>query len=430
MHAALPLSAPSRAFILQACRRVCTIIPLLRDANMADVSPDFARAIHSIHASPHVSKADLGEATAGQWSGIKLQTCRHHGSCARLHLLQPGQRRKPTVETTPIPRTTLTVSRIGLGTWAIGGWMWGGTDEALSIATIRAAVDRGITLIDTAPVYGFGRSEEIVGKALADGGLRDQVVIATKAGLDWSNGSGKPFRNASRQRIVTEIEDSLRRLRTDVIDIYQIHWPDLETPMAETAEAMGELHAEGKIKAIGVSNFSPDQMKEFADAAPLHVAQPPFNLFERAVEEDVLPFCRSHGIATLTYGSLCRGLLSGRMTAATSFPDDDLRRFDPKFQQPRYAEYLAAVERLDSFARSAFNKRVIHLALRWALDQPGVSTCLWGARRPDQLDPVTEVMDWTLDAGAIAEIDRILAETIQQPVGPQFMAPPIKRPAS
>jgi aryl-alcohol dehydrogenase-like predicted oxidoreductase len=334
------------------------------------------------------------------------------------------------VETIPVPRTALTVSRIGLGTWAIGGWMWGGTDEAESIATIRAAVERGITLIDTAPVYGFGRSEEIVGKALADGGLRDQVVIATKAGLDWPPGTGRPFRNASRKRIFKEIEDSLQRLRTDVIDIYQVHWPDFETPMAETAEAMQELHVQGKIKAIGVSNFSADQMAAFAEVAPLHVCQPPFNLFEREIEGDILPFCRAHDIATLTYGSLCRGLLSGRMTQATAFADDDLRTFDPKFQQPRFDAYLDAVQRLDDFARSAFNKRVIHLALRWILDQPGASACLWGARRPDQLDPVTEVMDWTLDSGALAEINRILDETIPQPVGPQFMAPPTERPGS
>lgn len=332
------------------------------------------------------------------------------------------------METMPISRTALTVSRIGLGTWAIGGWMWGGTDESEAIATIRAAIERGITLIDTAPVYGFGRSEEIVGKALADGGLRDKAVIATKCGLDWREGEGKPYRNASRQRILKEVEDSLQRLHTDVIDIYQVHWPDLQTPMAETADVMQDLYAQGKIRAIGVSNFSPDQMKEFAGAAPLHVAQPPFNLFEREIESDVLPYCRSHDIATLTYGALCRGVLSGRMTAATTFANDDLRAFDPKFQQPRFSEYLTAVERLDTFARTAFNKRVIHLALRWSLDQPGVTTCLWGARRPQQLEPVTEVMGWTLDADALAEIDRILAETIQHPIGPQFMAPPLERP--
>jgi aryl-alcohol dehydrogenase-like predicted oxidoreductase len=334
------------------------------------------------------------------------------------------------LETTSIPKSTLTVSRIGLGTWAIGGWMWGGTDEAVAIATIRSAVDRGITLIDTAPVYGFGRSEEIVGKAVAEGGLRNKVAIATKVGLDWPQDGGQPFRNSSRRRILKEVEDSLRRLRTDVIDIYQVHWPDPETPIAETAQAMQDLYTQGKIKAIGVSNYSPEQMETFASAAPLHLAQPPYNLFEREIESDVLPFCRAHDIATLTYGALCRGLLSGKMTADTTFTGDDLRRVDPKFQQPRFNDYLVSVARLDGFAKSAFNKRVIHLALRWLLDQPGVSACLWGARRPEQLDPVSDVMGWTLDRDAKAEINRILHDTLAQPLGPEFMAPPTQRPPS
>ena len=150
----------------------------------------------------------------------------------------------PQMETFRIPGTTLAPSRIGLGTWAIGGWMWGGTDEAESIRTIHAALDRGITLIDTAPVYGFGRSEEIVGKALAEGGRRAKAVLATKVGLDWKD--EKPFRNGSRARIMKEIEDSLRRLRTDMIDLYQIHWPDPNTPIEETARAMADLLKAGK----------------------------------------------------------------------------------------------------------------------------------------------------------------------------------------
>ncbi len=161
----------------------------------------------------------------------------------------------PRMETVRIPGTDLSPSRIGLGTWAIGGWMWGGTDEAESIRAIHAALDRGITLIDTAPVYGFGRSEEIVGKALTEGGRRGRVVLATKVALDWKD--EQPFRNGSRARIMKEIEDSLRRLRTDTIDLYQIHWPDPNTPIEETAGAMAELLRAGKIRAIGVSNFSP-----------------------------------------------------------------------------------------------------------------------------------------------------------------------------
>jgi aryl-alcohol dehydrogenase-like predicted oxidoreductase len=318
--------------------------------------------------------------------------------------------------------TPLKVSRIALGTWAIGGWMWGGTNEDESIQTIHAALDRGINLIDTAPVYGFGRSEEIVGRALAQNGRRKQAVIATKVGLAWKDGN--PYRNASKDRIVQEVEDSLRRLQTDVIDIYQVHWPDPNTPIEETAEAMAALYRGGKIRAIGVSNFSPTQMDAFRAVAPLHTAQPPYNLFERGIEKAVLPYCQSNGITTLVYGSLSRGLLSGRMNAGTSFPADDLRSNDPKFQMPRFRQYVAAVEKLDGFAQANYGKRVIHLALRWLLDRPGVSVALWGARRPDQLAPVTDVMGWRIDDSAMAEIDRILKTSIADPVGPEFMAPP------
>ena len=325
------------------------------------------------------------------------------------------------MELAEIAGTSLEVSRVAIGTWAIGGWMWGGTDEAQSVATIRAGLEHGINVIDTAPAYGFGRSEEIVGQAIAEAKLRSRVLIATKVGLAWED--GKVFRNASRARIMREVEDSLRRLRTDYIDIYQVHWPDPLVTIEETAEAMHALLRQGKIRAIGVSNFSVGQMEQFRRVAPLHVLQPPYNLFERAIDADVLPYCRKNRIATFGYGALCRGLLSGRMTADSKFEGDDLRRTDPKFQQPRFAQYLAAVQRLDRLARQRFGKRVIHLAIRWVLDQ-GITTALWGARHPDQLRPVDEVTGWRLDDPAQAEIDRILRETISDPVGPEFMAPP------
>jgi aryl-alcohol dehydrogenase-like predicted oxidoreductase len=330
---------------------------------------------------------------------------------------------KAKLELTGIPGTSLKVSPVAIGTWAIGGWMWGGTDEAESIATIRAAFEHGINIVDTAPVYGFGRSEEIVGKAIAEGRLRSDVLIATKAGLQWDG--GKVSRNGSRARILREVEDSLRRLRTDHIDIYQVHWPDPLVTIEETAEAMRTLLEQGKIRAIGVSNFSVIQMERFRRVAPLHVLQPPYNLFERAIETDLLPYCRKNQIATLGYGALCRGLLSGRMQTGTVFDGDDLRRTDPKFKEPRFAQYLAAVAKLDWLARQRFGKRVIHLAVRWMLDQ-GITTALWGARRPGQLQPVDEVTGWSLDASARDEIDRILAETITDPVGPEFMAPPAR----
>src|ERR1700741_2582501 len=253
-----------------------------------------------------------------------------------------------SMERTDIQGTSLKVSPVAIGTWAIGGWMWGGTDEAESIATIRAAFEHGINLVDTAPAYGFGRSEEIVGRTIAESGLRSSVLIATKAGLQWEG--GKVSRNASRARIMWEVEESLRRLRTDYIDIYQVHWPDPLIAIEETADAMNALFMQGKIRAIGVSNFSVLQMERFRRIAPLHVLQPPYNLFERGIEADLLPYCRENKIATLGYGALCRGLLSGRMNTDTIFGGDDLRRSDPKFVQPRFAQYLAAVQKLDQLA--------------------------------------------------------------------------------
>jgi aryl-alcohol dehydrogenase-like predicted oxidoreductase len=322
-----------------------------------------------------------------------------------------------------IPGTSLKVSRVAIGTWAIGGWMWGGTDDGESIATIRAAIDHGINVIDTAPAYGFGRSEEIVGKAIAEARLRSRIILATKTGLNWENGN--VFRNASRARIMREVEDSLRRLRTDYIDIYQVHWPDPLTPIEETADAMLTLFEQGKIRAVGVSNFSVGQMERFRRVAPLHVLQPPYNLFERDIEAELLPYCVRNEIAVLGYGALCRGLLSGRMRQDTAFSGDDLRRSDPKFREPRFRQYLAAVQQLDQVAQQRFGKRVIHLAVRWMLDQ-GVTTALWGARHPGQLHPIDDVTGWCLDAAAKAEIERILREAITDPLGPEFMAPPAR----
>ena len=328
------------------------------------------------------------------------------------------------MERIEIGTSGLTTSRIGLGTWAISGWMWG-SDEAQSIATIRAAVERGVTLIDTAPVYGFGNSEEIVGQALAEGGLRDKVQLATKAGLAWSHGS--VYRDSHPARIRHEVEDSLRRLRTDVIDLYQVHWPDLDTPLEETAHVLEELRRAGKIRAMGVSNYSPGQMNHFRSAARLDAVQLPYNLFEREIESGVLPYASRTGLTVLSYGTLCRGLLSGRMTPHAKFERDALRKSDPKFQGERFRQYLAAVEALKALARARFGKSVLALALRWVLDQ-GPTIALWGARRPEQLDPLTDVEGWHIDAQSRRDIDAILKRCITDPVSPEFMAPPVRRP--
>ncbi len=325
------------------------------------------------------------------------------------------------METIKINDALQDVSRIGLGTWAIGGWMWGGSDEQESIRTVHAALDHGITLIDTAPIYGFGRSEAIVGRALAQYPSRNRVRVATKAGLEWRN--GQPFRNSSPERLRQELEASLRRLQRDVIDIYQIHWPDPDVPLEKTAQTMESFYREGKIRAIGVSNFTPAQMEVFRRTAPIHTSQPPYNLFERAVERAVLPYAEEQGIITLAYGALCRGLLSGTMNAGTHFTGDDLRQTDPKFQSPRFEAYLKAVERLAELARERYGKSVLALAVRWILDR-GHTVALWGARHPAQVDALDDVMGWSLDAEAMTAIDRIIKDSIPDPVGPEFMAPP------
>jgi aryl-alcohol dehydrogenase-like predicted oxidoreductase len=321
----------------------------------------------------------------------------------------------------------LAASRIGLGTWAVGGWMWGGSDEQESIRTIRSALDKGINLIDTAPVYGFGRSEEIVGKAIQEHGGRDRVILATKTGVEWRNGGVS--RNASRERILREVDHSLQRLHTDYIDLYQVHWPDPLIPIEETALAMKELYEAGKIRAIGTSNFSPQQMERFRAVAPMHSDQSPYNLFEKQIDRDVLPYARENGITTIVYGALCRGLLSGRMKPDSQFTGDDMRQVDPKFQPPRYAQYLKAVQELDAFAVKNFGRRVMQLALRWALDQPGVDVALWGARRPEQLDSIDDIEGWHLDEDARRAACHIVRANVTDPVGPDFMAPPARASA-
>jgi aryl-alcohol dehydrogenase-like predicted oxidoreductase len=313
-------------------------------------------------------------------------------------------------------------SRICLGTWAIGGWQWGGTEEQESIETILKAFELGINMVDTAPIYGFGKSEEIVGKALKQYGHREKIILASKVGLEWQQ--DKVTRNSSRQRIMQEIEDSLKRLQTDYIDVYQIHWPDRSIPFEETAQVLLSLLESGKIRAIGVSNFSTTQMQEFLKFAPIHTTQPPYNLFERAVEKDILPFTEKSGMVTLAYGSLCRGLLTGKMNSETKFQGDDLRKIDPKFQQPIFKQYLDAVSALDAFAKTNYKKNVLALAVRWVLDK-GHTIALWGARHPSQLENIDDAMGWSLNAEAMRQIDKIINQYVKNPIEPEFMAPPL-----
>ncbi|TYB33903.1 MAG: aldo/keto reductase [Flexistipes sinusarabici] len=329
------------------------------------------------------------------------------------------------METTKIAKTDIEMSRVGLGTWAIGGWMWGGTDEKLSVETIHKALDSGVNMVDTAPVYGFGTSESIVGKALKEYGKRDKIVLATKAGLEWNDDG--VFRNSSKERLEKEIDDSLKRLQTDYIDIYQIHWPDKLVSFDETAEFLNKLVEKGKIRAIGVSNYSTEQMDEFRKTAPIHTSQPPYNMFERQIEDDILPYCLENNIVPITYGAICRGLLSGKMTEDKTFEGDDLRKIDPKFKGDRFKQYLSAVDKLDKFARENYGKTVMNLAIRWVLDKTKIGTALLGARKPHQVENIANIYGWHIDKSGMNEIDKILSEEIKDPVGPEFMAPPHRK---
>jgi aryl-alcohol dehydrogenase-like predicted oxidoreductase len=330
------------------------------------------------------------------------------------------------MEHTKIRDVPVAASRIGLGTWAMGGVQWGGTDDNESIRTIHKALDIGINVIDTAPGYGFGHSEEVVGRAIAERGQRGDVIIATKCGLERIGDA--LYRNGSRRQIFSEVDVSLRRLKTDYIDLYQVHWPDPATPIEETAEAMGELQRLGKVRAVGVSNFSIGDMERFSHATRLASNQPPLNLFEREAQSVVLPWCALHNVATLTYGALCRGLLSGAIDQNTKFEGDDLRKLDPKFRAPRFAQYLEAVTLLDRYSRDRYNKGVLAFSVRWVLDQPGVSIALWAPRHPGEVDPLPDMVGWHLDEEALQYVDEVISHSVKEPVGPEFMAPPEHKP--
>jgi aryl-alcohol dehydrogenase-like predicted oxidoreductase len=317
------------------------------------------------------------------------------------------------------------VSRVGLGTWAIGGQEWGAVPEQQAIELVLGALERGINLIDTAPIYGRFRSEELIGKALRQHGRREDFFLATKCGLEWEGRS--VWANSTPARLAEELEGSLKRLGSDYIDLYQVHWPDTLIPVEETAEVMAGFQRSGKVRAVGVSNFSVEQMERFRRVTPLTSDQPPYNLFERQIESDTLPWCHTNGVAVLTWSSLCRSLLGGRLTRPLSEEKSHVRGFDPKFQEPRYGQYFAAVERLAALARERFSRSLPQLAVRWVLDQPGVSVALWGARSAEQLDTVAGAMDWHIDAGTLQEIDRILTETVTDPVGPEYLTPRVRQ---
>lgn len=284
----------------------------------------------------------------------------------------------------------VSASAVGLGTWAIGGWMWGGTDEAESIAAIHASLDAGVTLIDTAPAYGLGRSEEIVGKALA--GRRDRAVIATKCGLVWHTDKGRHFfdqdgrpvhRYLGRDAIFHEVEESLRRLGTDYIDLYITHWQDPTTPIEETMRALEDLKTSGKIRAIGASNVSAAELEAYISTGGLDAIQERFSMIDREIDTDLLPLSRANGVATLSYSSLALGLLSGTIGPERIFSGDDQRRDNPRFSVSNREKALAFAAAIRPVA-DRHKASIAQIVIAWTLAQPGVTFALCGARNPAQ----------------------------------------------
>lgn len=306
--------------------------------------------------------------------------------------------------------TGLRVSRLVQGTWVTGGWAWGGSDEKSALEAIVTALEEGINFIDTAPIYGFGRAEEIVGKAIRTYGRREDVVIATKGGLEWDNGGKRIRRNSRPERLKEEVNHSLKRLKVDVIDIYQIHWPDEETPFEDSMEVLLKLRDEGKIRFIGLSNFSPPQIDRCRRVGPVHSLQPPYNMFERDAEKDVLPYCIEHKIPTLVYGGLCRGLLTGKFTGTETFPKGDLRRHDSKFKEPNFKKYVQIIEQIREKIdpEKKYGKTMAQFALRWALQRPGVTTVIVGARTPEQARENCGALGWSIDPDDMAVVEEIL----------------------
>jgi aryl-alcohol dehydrogenase-like predicted oxidoreductase len=288
-------------------------------------------------------------------------------------------------------RSGIEVPAVAIGTWAIGGTWWGGTDQADSIAAVRAALDAGIGFIDTAPIYGFGRSEEIVGRAIA-GRDRSSLVVATKCGLDWEGTDGPFFfeidgrrvhRNLRPARIRREVEDSLRRLGVDSIDLIQTHWQDPTTPIAESMGELVRLRDEGKVAAIGVSNATTAQMNEYLSVGPLASNQAKYSMLDRGIEAADLPFCRDRDIAVLAYSPLALGLLTGTVTADRVFGAGDQRRGHRRFTPENIAAVNALLVRFDALRR-AHGLTMTQLAIAWTISRPGVTTALVGVRTPEQ----------------------------------------------
>lgn len=298
----------------------------------------------------------------------------------------------------PLGKTDVYITPIILGAWALAGWMWGGCDEKDSIDAIRAALDVGVNCIDTAAVYAQGYSEELVGRAIKDI-PRDQVVVATKCGRRWDdpeqrgsnpfealdrNGKAITIRSNSRaESIVFECEQSLKRLGTSYIDLFQIHWPDMTTPLEESLAAMDQLRRDGKIRAVGVSNFSIELLKRAAAICPLASVQPPYSLLRRDIEKDILPFCVDQHISVLAYSPLERGLLTGMVTPDRQFTQGDHRVKHKFFDVENRKKVLASLEKIRPIAQK-YAASLAQVVLNWTIQQPGVTAAIVGARNPQQ----------------------------------------------
>lgn len=318
-------------------------------------------------------------------------------------------------------RSGVEVSSIALGAWAIGGWAWGGSDRADSIRAIHACREEGITSIDTAPVYGFGHSEKLVGEAVR--GNRDRFEILTKAGLSWNDTKGvhhftttdnhgnlrDVYKYSARERIIAECEESLKRLGTDYIDLYQIHWPDDSTPIGETMEALQTLLDQGKIRAAGVSNYSVDQMQCASSVIELSTNQLPYSMVRRDIETEVVPWCLENHCGILAYSPLQRGLLTGKMTPATPFAPGDSRPETPHF---KINNLIKTNQFLDSIKPIAQKRgaTLAQLVISWTLQQPGIEVVLVGARNEEQVKQNAGAAGVSLSTGELEQINGLLDE--------------------
>ncbi|HEX5993250.1 MAG TPA: aldo/keto reductase [Thermomicrobiales bacterium] len=304
------------------------------------------------------------------------------------------------METRALGRSGVTVSVLGLGTWPMGGEWWGGTDDAESIRTIHRALDLGVTLFDTAEAYAAGHAEEVLGWGLA--GRREQAVIADKVAPN----------HFAPDQIEEAFEASCRRLQTDYIDVYFLHWPNIDLPISQAMETLERLRAGGRIRAIGVSNFTANEMRAATEYGQIDVLQPPYNMFWRFIEGDQLPYCREHGIGIMAYSGLAQGLLTGNLSAETTFPVGDKRPTTVLFQPGAYGRCLAAVDALRPIAKRA-GLTVPQLAIAWLLGRPGVSTALVGARTVPEIEENVAGATWQVSAEDMAAADAATREIFE-----------------